>query len=507
MRDEPVNLSDFVEDTSLSLLTVAQMAAADADAIQNGVPGTALMEAAGLAVTDVLLAHFTPTSVLVLCGPGNNGGDGFVVARHLWQRGWPVRVALLGEVEALTGDAAWAAGLWPGPVERFDSLHVDSVGLVVDAVFGAGLSRPVQGVAASVLAQVQACGAPVVAVDVPSGVCGDTGQVLGMAVAARLTVSFFRPKPGHVLLPARALCGQTVFADIGIDSAALTTAMQVRAWRNQPGLWPGLPAAPKITDHKYTRGHVLIVGGPMTGAARLATMAAQRMGAGLVTLAAPADTALVHRVALPSAIVAEVGSVEDVLAVAARPSVSALLVGPGGGADARMRALVVGLLALRKPTVLDADALTAFRAHPAELVSALHERCVLTPHGGEFARLFASTGLGKLADARQAAATGAAVVVYKGSDTVIAAPDGRAVINDNAPPELAVAGTGDVLAGLLVALMGQGASPFAAACCAVWCHGAAAARLGPGLLAEDLPAALPGLLADLRKDRAGRSFP
>jgi ADP-dependent NAD(P)H-hydrate dehydratase / NAD(P)H-hydrate epimerase len=504
MDDEPKQKAQFSPDTISALVTSGQMASADAFAIASGVPGTTLMEAAGTAVAQAVLSRFRLAPVLLLCGPGNNGGDGFVAARHVMQRGWPVRVALLGALADLRGDAAWAAGLWPGPVEAFESLTLDDAAIVIDAVFGAGLSRAVDGAARRVLTLVKDAGLPVVAVDVPSGVSGDTGQVQGMAVPAVATVTFFRPKPGHLLLPGRELCGERIVVDIGIGAAALTNAMTVAAWRNNPALWPGSPRSPSTRDHKYSRGHVLIIGGAMTGATRLAAMAAQRMGAGLVTLVVPATTALVHRLALPSAIVVEADSVAEIVAQAGRATVDAIIIGPGGGATAHMRTVVQAVLALGRPTVVDADALSAFAEDPQSLMAAVHPACVLTPHAGEFQRVFPYRG-DKLSAARAAAAASGTILLYKGSDTVIAAPDGRAVINDNAPPQLAVAGSGDVLAGLIGAVLAQGAEAMAAACCGAWCHGALATRLGAGLLAEDLPPALPGLLTELyARGPAGR---
>ncbi len=509
MNDRASAFGPYHKINDHAVLTAAQMAACDAFAVQHGIPGTALMEAAGCAVVDALLARFALTPTLVLCGPGNNGGDGFVVARHLLQRGWPVRLALLGSRDALQGDAAWAAGLWPDVIEPFAGLVLADTGLIVDAVFGAGLNRPVDGLAATVLMQVRDSGLPVVAVDVPSGVMGDSGQRLGPVAPARLTVSFFRPKPAHLLLPGRQLCGEVELADIGIPAAALTHAVSAACWRNGPQCWPDLLRGPQPEDHKYRRGHVVVFGGTMSGATRLAAMAAQRMGAGLVTVAAPSIVAMVHRLALPSAIIVETDSLESCVATTRAAHVSALLVGPGGGADAEagafMRELVLALLATRCPLVLDADALSAFRDTPARLLNALHAACVLTPHAGEFARLFPVSG-DKLADARAAAAQCGAVVLYKGYDTVIAAPDGRAILNDSAPADLAVAGAGDVLAGLIAALLAQGGDAFAAAACAAWVHGVLACRVGAGLLAEDLPAALPTLLAEMRQDGQSRQF-
>ncbi|MEI6559147.1 MAG: NAD(P)H-hydrate dehydratase [Rhodospirillaceae bacterium] len=481
------------------------MAGADRLAMAGGVPGVALMEAAGAGVAAAIEAGWSSRSVLVLCGPGNNGGDGFVVARRLAAAGWPVRLALLGRREALRGDAAVVAAGWPGPIEPLASLP-DGGGLageplVVDALFGAGLSRPLEGAVRTVIEAVTARRLPVVAVDVPSGVDGDTGQVMGAAPMAALTVTFFRRKPGHLLLPGRRYCGRVEVVDIGIPAAVLE---QIRpaATANHPGLWLPLWPQPRPDGHKYQRGHALITGGGrMTGAARLAARAALRVGAGLVTVACPPEAELIYSLAAAALLVEAVTDSAAFRTLLGTGRRNAVLLGPGNGVSAALRERVLAALASGLPAVLDADALTAFAAAPELLFAALSDRCLLTPHEGEFTRLFAAeAGLtGKTARARAAAARSGAVVLLKGADTVIAAPDGRVVINEGAPPDLATAGSGDVLAGFAVGLIAQGLPAFEAAAAAAWLHGETAARLGPGLIADDLPEALPALLAGLRQ--------
>lgn len=481
-----------------ALLTVAEMYRADALAMAGGVPGVALMEAAGRAVAVETARRWSPRPVLVLCGPGNNGGDGFVAARHLAAMGWPVTLALLGTRERLKGDAAVHAGRWDGPVLPLEATPLDGPALVVDALFGAGLQRPVEGAAAALLDAVAARGVPVVAVDVPSGVHGDTGEVMGTAAPAALTVTFFRRKPGHLLLPGRALCGETVVADIGIAEAVLD-AVRPRQHVNDPALWLARFPWPRLDSHKYRRGHALIVGGARrTGAARLAARGAMRAGAGLVTIASPPEAVPIYATTMPGALVDPLPDLEAFRALLADPRKNAVLLGPGGGVDAETRERVLAALAGERRVLLDADALTVFQDAPGALFAAIRPgSCLLTPHDGEFARLFDMRG-DKLSRTRAAAAAAGAVVLLKGADTVIAAPDGRAVVNANAPPELATAGSGDVLAGLAVGLLAQGMTPFDAACAAAWLHGAAAAAIGPGLIAEDLPEALPPLLRQLR---------
>lgn len=470
------------------VLTPAEMAAADRATIAAGVPGFTLMRNAGRAVARAVAARFRPCRVTVLCGPGNNGGDGFVAASELAARGWPVRLALLGAPAGLAGDAAAAASLWTGPVLPLSPAALEGAGLVIDAVFGAGLARPVSGVAAETLAATASL--PVVAVDLPSGVCGLTGAVLGIAPRATLTVTFFRLKPGHLLLPGRLQCGETAVAEIGIPASVLH-AIAPRAWRNGPALWRAALPRRAATDTKYTRGHLTIVGGTaMTGAARLAAASARRVGAGLVTIAAAdAASAAVYRSAEPGVIVTE-ARLETLLEDARR---TVWLVGPGLGQGERTARALVTLLAAGRTVIADADALTACAGAPARL----RGTALITPHAGEFARVFGPVGADKPAAARHAASETGAVVLLKGADTVIAAPDGRVVIDADAPPDLATAGSGDVLAGAAAGLIAQGMPPLEAAAAAAWALGAAARAAGPGLIAEDLPPLLPRALAAL----------
>jgi hydroxyethylthiazole kinase-like uncharacterized protein yjeF len=461
----------------LELLTPAEMARADRDC---GVPGPVLMQAAGRAVARAAIARWRPRPVLVLAGPGNNGGDGYVAARLLEQRGWPVAVAALAPPRR-GSDAAATAADWHGPMRPFAPAEAARAGLVIDAVFGAGLARPV---GADVAATLAAAGGPILAVDVPSGLDGATGAARGAVAPAAATVTFFRRKPGHLLLPGQALCGELVLADIGLPAAVLQ-AIAPRAWRNAPGLWRLPPAA--AGDHKYSRGHVGVIGdAAMPGAARLAAAAARRAGAGLVTIASPAGAAL-FRQGEPGLLVSDAPLVELLRDARRRFWVC----GPGLPGDAATAATLRALVEADRQVVADAGALTAFAGNPAGLRGA----AILTPHEGEFARLFGPPGEDRLAAARAAAAMTGAVLLLKGAATIIAGPDGRVAINDNAPPSLATAGSGDVLAGIAAALLARGLPAFEAAAAAAWIHGAAAAA-GPrlGLIAEDLVAHLPAAL-------------
>jgi hydroxyethylthiazole kinase-like uncharacterized protein yjeF len=477
--------------TDTALLTTTQMAQVDRLTIVSGISGAMLMESAGRSVAQTILQRWRPRPVLVLCGPGNNGGDGFVVARRLAEAGWPVRVALLVPRDHLCGDAA----LWQSPVEELAPEALDGAELVVDAIFGAGLSRALDVAITQTLATAAELGLTIVAIDVPSGLMGDTGANVG-AVQASLTVTFFRKKPGHLLQPGRALCGEVVVADIGTPVSVFDTLVP-DAFENNPSLW--LDALPMLQPdgHKYTRGHALICGGyPSTGAARLSARAAARVGAGLVTIAVEPHALPVYAAALTSVMVTPIADLADVDSLLADARYSGLLIGPGAGLNDATRERVLAMLNTGRPTVLDADALSVFKNDPDELMRSITGPCVLTPHEGEFKRLFDDTG-DKLSRARNAAKRSGAILVLKGSDTVIAAPDGRAIINTNAPPTLATAGSGDVLAGLVLGLMTQGMEPFLAAAAAVWLHGAAATEFGIGLVAEDLSEVLPIVLQRL----------
>ncbi len=486
----------------LMLLSPEQMGHADRMAEEAGVASIELMENAGRGIFREIVAGWDKCRVLVLCGPGNNGGDGFVVARLLAEAGWPVRVALLGERGRLRGDAAVNLQRWTGPIERID-LKLDlSADLIVDGIFGAGLDRDIEGELADFIGQVNASGAQVVCIDVPSGLDGKDGCVRGVAVQGQLTVTFFRKKPGHVLFPGRGLCGAVKVVDIGIPSQVLAT-IDSRTFENRPGLWL-LPSLLQ-EGNKFDRGHCVVVSGDElhTGASRLSALAALRGGAGLVSIAGAREALLVHAGHVTSIMLAEAAGAGGLLSLLEDRRKNAVVIGPAAGVGEETRQKVLAVLGAGPGVVLDADALTSFADAPAELFRAIRampdRSVVLTPHGGEFSRLFGDTGgADRLSSALAAAGVSGAVVVLKGADTVIAAPDGRAVINTNAPPFLATAGAGDVLAGLIGGLLAQGLAGFEAACAGVFIHGEAANLFGgPGLIAEDLVELLPDVLRDL----------
>jgi hydroxyethylthiazole kinase-like uncharacterized protein yjeF len=480
---------------SAALLSVAQMNEADRLTIAAGTPGPLLMQRAGEAVAREAARRFTPRPVLVLCGPGNNGGDGFVAATALARSGWPVRVALLGELQALRGDARVHAERWRGGVETLAPKVIEGAELVIDALFGSGLSRRLETRVVDTLAFATRRRLPIISVDVPSGVMGDTGEAAG-AAAAICTVTFSRKKPGHVLLPGRDLSGDIVVADIGIP-AALLDSLPIDTWENNPALWRNRLPRALSADNKYSRGHALLYGGyPMTGAARMAARAAARIGAGLTTIAVPEEAFDVYASALTSIMVQPLSQNGDFAQLLSDRRYTGFSIGPGAGVNAGTRERTLAMLGTGKPILLDADAISAFAQQAEELFQAIRGYCVMTPHEGEFQRIFAISG-NKLLRAREAARRSGAVIVLKGSDTVVAAPDGRAIVNTNAPATLATAGSGDVLGGIILGLLSQGMDPFEAAAAGVWMHGAAASNFGPGLLAEDLPDLLPAVLRRL----------
>lgn len=504
----------------MEILSIRQMYEADRTAAASGVKSLDLMEAAGQAMANAITARWEPREVMVLAGPGNNGGDGFVAARHLKAAKWPVTVYLMGDKAALKGDAAANAKRWRNKVRTLDDAverladkesdnsAADTV-LVIDALFGAGLSKALTG-APKILAEMlnldREAGAapPVVAADIPSGLAGDTGFPLkGVAMRADLTVTFCRPKPAHLLEPGRELCGELLVADIGIPDSVVE-GVGPDAWLNTPDVWERDFPRPGPFGNKYARGHVAVLGGPvMTGAARMGAYGARRMGAGLATIACPEDAFDRYVAATePGTLILPYKGLKGFRKALSDPRKNACIIGPGAGVSKATRDKVLAALKAAKRCVLDADALSAFKGEGKALFKALRghgDDVVLTPHGGEFARLFPGLSkrqisVGKLETTRAAAKRAGAVVLYKGVDTVVAAPDGRATIANNAPPTLATAGSGDVLAGFIGALLAEGMPAFEAASAAVWLHGECASSFGPGLVAEDLAEELPGVL-------------
>jgi len=493
------------------LLTPQEMSKADRLAIDAGpFDGMGLMRRAGSAVAALMLERCPEAKIAdVLCGPGNNGGDGYVVAKLLREAGMPVRLWVLGKPKQGT-DAATAADECPLKSSPLAGFSPTPGSIVIDALFGAGLSKAIEGEAARAIEKCSAAGSTVISVDLPSGVSGQSGQVLGTAFKAKLTVTFFRKKPGHLLQPGRELCGETRVVQIGIERQVLET-IRPACFENTPALWNREFPRPAMNTHKYARGHVGVVSGGIssTGAARLTAVAAARAGAGAVTLLSPGSAIAVNAAHLTSIILRKADSPEEVGRWLAERKPGALVLGPGLGLQESVGDFALKLIAagegLVRHVVLDADALTHLSRRRDEFFHAFREKgapqVVLTPHEGEFARVFPefarSENSSKVDRARKAAVLAGATVILKGPDTVIAAPDGRAAINTNAAPWLATAGSGDTLAGIVAGLLAQGMPSFEAASASVWLHAEAGARFGPGLIAEDIPGLLPPLLREL----------
>jgi hydroxyethylthiazole kinase-like uncharacterized protein yjeF len=487
----------------LELLTAEEMGEADRLTIDGGIPGLTLMENAGRAVAEDLEQRFPDAgTVVVLCGPGNNGGDGFVAARHLLERGYQVRLGFNGDPERLPADAATNAGHYPGRRDPLSPELLSGADVVVDGLFGAGLARPIEGAFATLIESVNASSLPVVAIDVPSGIDGTTGEVRGVAIKALSTVTFFRLKPGHLLLPGRTYCGEVRVADIGIPARVLDVIMP-KTFANEPPLWLSRFPWPTPEGHKYVRGHAVVVSGPFysTGAARLGARGALRVGAGLVTVVSPRDALSVNASSLTAIMVRETDDARGLEALLADERKNAVLIGPGVGLGLRTKAMVLAALDSNAAVVLDADAITSFADDAAALFAAIGKRAaavVFTPHEGEFARLFGTIAGSKLDRAREASARSGATILLKGADTVVASPGGLASINATTSPWLATAGTGDVLAGMALGLLAESMPPFDATSAAVWLHGKAAKDFGPGLIAEDVPEMLPRVLRELQ---------
>jgi hydroxyethylthiazole kinase-like uncharacterized protein yjeF len=479
------------------ILTVAQMTAADRAAVEHGTPTAVLMERAGEAVARTVRDRYARRPVVIWCGPGDNGGDGYVAARHLRRRGWPVAVEA---AYPPSSDACrWAASRWKGEVRSL-SVEVSPETLYIDALFGAGLSRPLDGAVESLARSIQEQAATIVAVDTPSGTHGNTGRPLGeIAVRADLTVTFHRRKPAHVLIEGRKACGEIVVADIGLASVG-----ELDLFENDPALWGKRFPWPALDAHKHARGRLKVISGEMwsTGAARLSARGALRIGAGAVTVLSPPGALAVNAAHLEAVMLAPFGAEAD-LAVAAEEA-DVVIIGPAAGVGEATVGNLQALATTGAALIVDADALTSFRHDPEALFACLDRDDVLTPHPGEFERIFPgllAKSPERITAVREAAKRAGAVVLLKGPDTVVAGPDGRAAVSLNGTPWLATAGSGDVLAGFIGGLIAQGMESFEAACAGVWIHAECGARHGPGLIAEDLPNLAPSVLAELHARR------
>jgi ADP-dependent NAD(P)H-hydrate dehydratase / NAD(P)H-hydrate epimerase len=487
------------------VLRPREMKKADLATIAAGISGIELMRRAGIAVAETAKGMITrPAKVVVAAGPGQNGGDGFIAASLLAEQGYQVSLGLLGSLDRLSGDAALAAQDWKAKVEPVEGLAFAEADLIIDALFGTGLTRDLEGAARLAVEHMNASGRPILAVDLPSGIDGDSGAVRGAAVRATRTVTFAARKPCHLLMPGRAFCGKVEVADIGIARATLE-AEGGTLFANAPALWLEKLPRPELTSHKYDRGHTLVVSGgaTRTGAARLAARAALRIGSGLVTVASPPEALGINAAHLTAIMLRGCDGPEGLHAILQDARFNALVLGPALGIHSGTRAMVAVAAQAQRSLVLDADALTSFEGLGTELHQAFrHAPTVFTPHDGEFNRLFKGhpdilDPESKIERARRAAFYLGGVMVLKGPDTVIASPDGRIAINENGTHYLATAGSGDTLCGIIAGLMAQGVPAFEAACAGVWIHAEAGASFGPGLIAEELAELVPGVLRKL----------
>lgn len=476
----------------MEILTAAQMYGADRETCAKIMPEIQLMENAGFAAACALSRHFGKQPVTLLCGAGNNGGDGFVMARILHGWGWPVEVLFAGDMRSMTESTRLNARRWEGVTLPLSASAIDRIrkrkAIVADALFGIGLSRPLEGSAANLINALNEAGLPCVALDIPSGIQADTGKILGTALRCVRTLTFARPKIGHFLYPGREYAGTTEVLPIGIPDEAVAR-QNPHIFLNGPELFH-LPS-PSPHDHKYTRGSVLIAAGRMTGAARLAASGARRAGAGWVKIVCPPETSALYAAGAPGIIVEAAPTAGAFAAAANDPKIRAVVIGMGSGVLPETESRLEAVVQSGKPFVADADALAFIRGRDMA-------RGVLTPHEGEFARAFPELeGPDKLTRALAASRKTGGVVVLKGADTVIAAPDGRAVIDAQTSFGLATAGSGDVLSGIIGAMLAKGLPLFEAACAGVWMHSQAGILAGKNLIAEDIAEALPRVGADI----------
>jgi len=476
------------------ILTIKQMYSANKKALQHELSNFTLMNNAGHGAAEKILNYSSKCNVLILCGPGNNGGDGFIIAQKLKKSGWNVRVASLIPLVDYKNDAARAARAWQGTTTRLCcNLKINASDLIIDALFGIGLSKPLASPVLEIFKEITRKKCSVIAIDIPSGINGDTGEVDPVTLSAERTLTFCRKKQGHLLLPGRDKCGKISIIDIGIPDDIILEVTE-NLYENTPELWRLDYHPPTSSDHKYTRGHAFIIGGDiLTGASCMAAFSALRTGAGLATLCCPKDTFGIYASYNANVMVTPFRSQEELLHLIKNKKNNVILIGPGAGRSDPLKKLVLELLKLQRPMVLDADALSVFQDAPQLLLNALHKNCVLTPHAGEFDKLFSNSPLSphKIVRVQNAAKKAGCTIVLKGSDTLIATPHHATAINTNAPAYLATAGTGDVLAGIILGFLAQKMPPFKAACAGVYIHGHIAQKIGFGLIAEDLIPVIP----------------
>jgi len=488
------------------LLNNEAMEQLDRDTISCGTLGIQLMEQAGSSAVEQICHHYSPIPTLVLCGPGNNGGDGFVIARLLAQQGFNVQVAQALPKGHYQNDAAIMEQKYIGEAIALEEcckvIDDQQYQLVIDALFGTGLNRPIEGIYHTVLQKVSTLKAPIVAIDIPSGINGNTGQVQGIAAPAMLTVTFAFKKLGHTLIPGRDYCGKIIVTDIG-HPPNLLQDIRSDYIENHPELWQKYLPSPSNQSHKYNRGYTLIYGGPIacTGASRMASYAALRAGAGICSIACTPAALPIYAASVTAIMTKSYSSDAELNKMLDSNKLNALLIGPGAGVNDTTRRHTLMMLNTQLPCVLDADALTCFSDNPQILFNAIKQRnaaTILTPHSGEFDRIFGITTPEKrIESVMKAAMNSGAIIILKGADSIIGTPDGNVTINTHASFHLATAGAGDVLAGIIAGLLATNMPPYKAVQAAIWIHGECGIRCGKGLIAEDLIDVLPNILHSL----------
>lgn len=490
--------------SSNEVLSIAQARMADRLTIEAGTSSFSLLSTAGLRVFEYTQSLIDDNArILVACGTGNNGGDGLITAQLLIENGYNVDVALMSEAKSLKGDAHQALQQLSCPLLSLIDTRPDHYTLIIDAVLGVGLDRCVSDSLAVWIRAVNESSVPVISIDIPTGIHGETGAVLGVAIRADHTVTFYRKKIGHLLYPGRAHAGHLSVASIGI-SDALVDELTPTVYENLPSLWKSHLPVLSWSSHKYERGYTVVLVGTATGAARLTAYAALRAGAGVVTLASPSHLSNIVASHVTCEMIKHINNADELQIYLKDSRITSVVLGPGMGISEQTRQMVSAALTSNKNVLLDADAISSFENLEIELftlIAKCTQSVVLTPHKGEFQRLFKSLNLAssssKVDVTREAARQSGAVVVYKGADTVIAAPSGRCAINTNSPVGLATAGSGDVLVGTIAGWISQNVGDFEAACMGCWLHGEAATEFGPGLIASDIANEYPKILKKL----------
>ncbi len=475
-------ISAYLKD-QFTVLRTSEVRDLESQAVQEGTPVKALMERASAVIVEEILAHFSIRPTLVLCGPGNNGGDAYGVAVKLLEIGWPVEVMTVLPANSKTSNEAayFKEKYKKKPLSPDTSL--DAFELIIDGIFGTGLKKDLSADLQVLIHKINLLSLPVISVDIPTGIDSDTGEIRGASLHAKMTVTFNYRKPGHLLYPGKLSCGEVILKDIGLGKAR-----SPMIFVNHPELWFDDFPIPGPLDHKYHRGHALLFGGEeFTGATQLAALAARRAGAGLVSIACTERTHPIYALSTPGTITSVIRSFEEWEALLKDERKNALLLGPGLTPSPETKKTVLAALKTKRRIVLDAGALKAFLPDDVNaLFSALHDQVVLTPHEGEFKEIFGTLSGSKIERALEAANKSGGLIYLKGADSVMATPQCHVLLQDNAPPWLSTAGTGDVLAGLILAFLAQGASPLHACGMASWIHGESAHHAGFGMIAEDL---------------------